>query len=146
MLHFCCYVNWLPVCRVLMLPGCCVAVLLCCILLCCILLCCLFAAMLTGCLLSRPYVNWLPLLLRCSFPLLHVCSVAFCCDVNWLPVVGPLCLLVVCGAFLLCCRFAVLHFCCYGNWLPVVGPLCKPVVCVGFGVWQFCCVAFLLLC
>ena len=48
----------------------CLSVLLRCILLCCILLRCLFAAMLTGCLLSRPCVNWLP-------PLLRVCSVAF---------------------------------------------------------------------
>ena len=97
-----------------------------------VLLCCIFAAMLTGCLLSGPYVNWLPVLHFCCVAVLPCCI--FAAMLTGCLFAASLCYLVACIAFLLRCsfaklyfavmHFAVLPFCCYVNWLPVVVPLC----------------------
>ena len=67
----------------------------------------------------------------------------FCCYVHWLPVVGSLCYLVACIAFLLRCSFAVLPFGCYVNGLPAVGCVAVLLFCIfamlHFAVLPSCC-------
>ena len=100
-----------------------------------VLLCCIFAAVLTGCLLSGPCVNWWPLLHFCSAAGL-LCRIWLCClfvatltgcllwcpYVNWLPVLH-----FCCVAVLLCCIFAATLTGCL-----FVGSLCYLVACIAF--------------